>query len=124
MVPWSALLLPAALSAVLVFIASSLIHMVIRWHKSEYRTFPNEDPLGKYVELGWSESGDRRGGTIVGVVADVKASGLNEEVDPTIYLPFDQAPRSGLAVAVKTAHEKIEIAPALRYSNASGIRIP
>ena len=60
MVPWSALLLPAALSAVLVFIASSLIHMVIRWHKSEYRTFPNEDEVraaigrsspapGKYV---------------------------------------------------------------------------
>lgn len=60
MVPWSALLLPAVLAAALVFIASSLIHMVIRWHKSEYRTFPNEDEVraainrssptpGKYV---------------------------------------------------------------------------
>jgi len=60
MVPWSALLLPALVSAVLVFIASSLIHMVIRWHRSEYKTFPNEDEVraavgrsapvpGKYV---------------------------------------------------------------------------
>jgi len=60
MVPWSALLLPALISAVLVFIASSLIHMVIRWHKAEYQTLPNEDEVrvainkskpvpGKYV---------------------------------------------------------------------------
>ena len=60
MVSWSALLLPSLISAVLVFIASSLIHMVVKWHKSEYKTFPNEDELrtairkssptpGKYV---------------------------------------------------------------------------
>lgn len=60
MVAWSALFLPAALSAVLVFIASSLIHMVVKWHQSEYKTFPNEDEVraavgkskpvpGKYV---------------------------------------------------------------------------
>ena len=60
MVPWSALFLPAVLSAVLVFVASSLIHMVLRWHRSEYKTFPNEDEVraaigksapvpGKYV---------------------------------------------------------------------------
>jgi hypothetical protein len=60
MVAWSALLLPALLSAVLVFVASSLIHTVIQWHKSEYGTLPNEDEVraalgksrpspGKYV---------------------------------------------------------------------------
>src|SRR5687767_7367556 len=60
MVPWSALFLPAVVSAVLVFVASSLIHMVIKWHRSEYRTLPNEDEVravlgksrpvpGKYV---------------------------------------------------------------------------
>ena len=60
MVPWSALLLPSLISAVLIFIASSLIHMVIKWHQSEYRTLPNEDEVraaigksrptpGKYV---------------------------------------------------------------------------
>jgi hypothetical protein len=60
MVAWSALFLPALISAVLVFIASSLIHMVVQWHKSEYKTLPNEDEVraairksspgpGKYV---------------------------------------------------------------------------
>ena len=45
MVSWSALLLPSLISAVLVFIASSLIHMVVKWHQSEYRTLPNEDEV-------------------------------------------------------------------------------
>ena len=60
MVSWSALLLPSLISAVLVFIASSLIHMVIKWHAAEYKTLPNEDEVravirkssprpGKYV---------------------------------------------------------------------------
>ena len=35
--------MPIVLSAVLVFVASSLIHMVIMWHKSDYHQFSNED---------------------------------------------------------------------------------
>lgn len=43
MTPFSALWLPILLSAVIVFIASSLIHMVLPWHKSDFRKVPNED---------------------------------------------------------------------------------
>ena len=36
--------LPIVVSAVLVFIASSVLHMVLTaWHKSDYRQLPNED---------------------------------------------------------------------------------
>ena len=49
MVSWSALLLPSLISAVLVFIASSLIHMVIKWHQSEYKTLSNEDEVRAVV---------------------------------------------------------------------------
>ena len=78
------------------------------------KTFPNEDPLGKYVELGWSADGDRRGGTIVGVVNDVKQSSLDSEIDPTIYLPYDQAPRPGLSVAAKAVSDGVSIVAPLR----------
>jgi hypothetical protein len=37
--------LPILLSAVIVFVASSLIHMVLPWHKSDYPRIPNEDSL-------------------------------------------------------------------------------
>jgi ABC-type amino acid transport system permease subunit len=39
----SSLWLPILLSAVFVFVASSLIHMLLPWHKSDYKTLPNEE---------------------------------------------------------------------------------
>ena len=43
MVSLTALWLPILLSAVLVFVASSIIHMALRWHSSDFKRFPNED---------------------------------------------------------------------------------
>ena len=44
MVPLTSLWLPILLSAVLVFVLSSLVHMVLRWwHRSDYRKLPDED---------------------------------------------------------------------------------
>jgi hypothetical protein len=43
--------------------------------------------------------------TIVGVVADVKHSGLNQPVDPAVYAPFsqnDEAWRRFMAIVVRT----------------------
>jgi hypothetical protein len=39
----SSLWLPVLLAAVLVFVASSLIHMLLPWHKSDFRKLPDED---------------------------------------------------------------------------------
>ena len=38
-----ALWLPLLLSAVIVFVASSVIHMMLPWHKSDYHKMPGED---------------------------------------------------------------------------------
>jgi hypothetical protein len=38
-----ALWIPIVVSAVFVFVASSLFHMVLPWHKSDYPPVPNED---------------------------------------------------------------------------------
>jgi hypothetical protein len=43
MVALSALWLPILLSAVIVFVVSSAIHMLLPWHKSDYPKMPNED---------------------------------------------------------------------------------
>jgi hypothetical protein len=45
MVGITALVLPILLSAVIVFVASSIIHMASPWHKSDYPKVPNEDAL-------------------------------------------------------------------------------
>jgi hypothetical protein len=41
----ASLWLPILLSAVFVFIASSLVHMVLPWHKTDYRKTPQEDAV-------------------------------------------------------------------------------
>jgi predicted permease len=64
--------------------------------------FPNEEPLGQYINLGWSNNGDRRGGTIVGVVGDVKQGALDQETPPLTYLPYAQAPLGGLRIVLRT----------------------
>jgi len=43
MVPITSLWLPIVLSAVFVFVASSIIHMVLTYHRSDYRKLPNEE---------------------------------------------------------------------------------
>jgi len=45
MVTLQALWLPILLSAVIVFVVSSIIHMVLPWHKGDYPKVPDEDKL-------------------------------------------------------------------------------
>src|SRR5712692_2151515 len=45
MVPLTALLLPLVLAAVIVFVASAIMHMLLPYHRSDYRQLPDEDKL-------------------------------------------------------------------------------
>ena len=45
MVPLASLWLPILLSAVIVFVASSLMHMLLKYHQSDYRQLPDEDKI-------------------------------------------------------------------------------
>ena len=45
MVSVTALVLPILLSALIVFVASSILHMVLPFHRSDYRQLPEEDKL-------------------------------------------------------------------------------
>jgi hypothetical protein len=52
MVSFFQLLMPIFLAAVLVFAASSVIHMVFKWHKPEYRKLSNEEEVRAAVRAG------------------------------------------------------------------------
>jgi hypothetical protein len=58
MVAWSQLLLPIALSAVFVFIASSIVHMVVKWHNPDYKKLPNEDEVRAVLRKGSPPPGE------------------------------------------------------------------
>jgi len=44
--------LPILLSAVVVFVISSLVHMVLKWHASDYNGFANEDAVRAAIRAG------------------------------------------------------------------------
>ena len=65
--------------------------------------FTHEDPIG--VRICWAgDTGAPRWMTVIGVVGDVKHSGLNQPTDPAVYTPFsqnDEAWRRFMTLAIR-----------------------
>ena len=49
MVEWTQLLLPIVFSAVVVFVLSSLMHMVVKWHNGDYLKLPDEKGFNRVM---------------------------------------------------------------------------
>jgi putative ABC transport system permease protein len=65
------------------------------------RFWPGENPIGKRLTPSFHlEQGARE---IVGVVGDVKASGLDVDSAAMMYLPYKQSPRPYMSFVVRTA---------------------
>jgi putative ABC transport system permease protein len=65
------------------------------------RFWPGENPIGKRLMPSFhSEQGARE---IVGIVGDVKSSGLEIDSAAMMYLPYRQSPRPFLSFVVRTA---------------------
>jgi putative ABC transport system permease protein len=66
--------------------------------------FPHENPLGARIR--WArDAGPPRWMTIIGMVGDVKHSGLNQPTDPAVYAPFSQSDESWrrwMTLAIRT----------------------
>ncbi|ACB74446.1 hypothetical protein [Opitutus terrae] len=63
--------LPILLSAVVVFVISSLIHMVIKWHAPDYRGFANEEAVRAAIRAG----NPTRGRYVIPYCSDMKEMG-------------------------------------------------
>jgi len=70
--------------------------------------WPGEDPLGRRIKV----MGDWM--TIVGVVGDVKQSGLDFAAAPHIYVPTWQTPHLRMGLLVRTAAEPLGFVSAVR----------
>jgi putative ABC transport system permease protein len=68
------------------------------------RFFPNDDPIGKRITLGWKfgASGRNIGGVVVGIVGDVHELSLRDRQPPEAYVPHHQAPVSGMSLVART----------------------
>ncbi|MES2885200.1 MAG: hypothetical protein V4709_10365 [Pseudomonadota bacterium] len=85
----ASLWIPILLSAVGVFIASSLIHMVFQWHKSEYGKLPDEDALRAAV---------RKANLAPGQYVMPHCTGGKEMQTADMQRKFDEGPIATLVV--------------------------
>jgi putative ABC transport system permease protein len=75
------------------------------------RFFADQDPIGKRVIVAYDEMIPRE---IVGVVADVKHTGLEKETGPEIYTPYTQLIWPSMGILVRTASDPMSLANAAR----------
>jgi predicted permease len=78
--------------------------------------WPNQDPIGKEINFG-NMDGILKPMTVVGVVGDVRAEGLNRPPSPIIYVDYRQRgmnSNSSPTILVRTAAPSAEIVSAAR----------
>lgn len=72
------------------------------------RLWPNQDPLGRMINVPWGQS------EVVGIVGDVRQIGLAEAPQPAVYFPQLIAPRLMATLVVRTAGDPAALAAPIR----------
>jgi putative ABC transport system permease protein len=78
------------------------------------RWWPNQDPIGRHVKVPGFDYSPQPGRTVVGVVRDVKQSGLDAPPTMQIYLPHAQYAIGYLTLVVRTESDPMSLAVAVR----------
>jgi predicted permease len=79
------------------------------------RYFPNEDPIGKRIQLaGMLNSDPKVYREIVGIVGDVKSYGLGRETPPQTYEPYTQETLPSMTLVARTAGDPMGLNEAIR----------
>jgi len=75
------------------------------------RFIPSGDPLGRRIHMEW---GDTLIGTVVGVVGDLKHTGLDSIPEPTVYWALPQFPSPFMTLVIRTSDDPMSLAGTLR----------
>jgi predicted permease len=85
-------------------------HVVIINETFARRHFPGEDPIGRTLITGMGQLPSQ----VVGVVADVRSTGLNTPPEADYFLPALQRPETFTNILVRTNLSPIAMAPVVR----------
>jgi len=86
-------------------------HVIVINETLARKYYPGEDPIGK--KIGDGDLTPKSIREIVGVIADVREGGLDDEIMASEYEAFDQDPGNYFSVAVRTAQDEKAILPVL-----------
>ncbi len=79
------------------------------------RYFPNEDPIGKRIQLtGMFNNGTEVYREIVGIVGDVKIFGMDRQIYPQTYEPHTQEPFPFMTLVVRTTGDPTGLGDSVR----------
>lgn len=79
------------------------------------RFWPNDNPLGKHIVVGRGPGPSE----VIGMAADIKNKGLEQETQAQLYLPFAQLPWGDMNLLVRTAVAPQSIISAVRAQIAA-----
>ncbi|HET8677497.1 MAG TPA: FtsX-like permease family protein, partial [Blastocatellia bacterium] len=74
------------------------------------RYFPDENPLGKQLTIGYNDFTCE----VIGVVGDVKHIALDTEAGAEMYTPFSQTPWDAVSLVLRTTSEPMSVVSAVR----------
>jgi hypothetical protein len=92
--PFGSLWLPVIVSAVVVFVASSIIHMALKYHKADVKSLPNEDAVREALA---------KGNPAPGLYFTPYCAEHKQMKDPAIKAKFEKGPVAMIAVLPKGA---------------------
>ncbi|HSU84633.1 MAG TPA: hypothetical protein VLR69_19620 [Thermoanaerobaculia bacterium] len=87
--PFGSLWLPGVVSAVAVFFLSFLLHMILRYHKADFKPLPDEEAIAGPI---------RKAGLSPGVYFIPYCSEPSQMKDPAMVKKFTEGPVVGLTV--------------------------
>ena len=92
--PFGSLWLPVIVSAVVVFVASSILHMALKYHKSDHRRLPNEDAVREVLA---------RANLAPGIYFTPYCADMKELKDPAVKAKFEKGPVGSMTIYPKGA---------------------
>jgi putative ABC transport system permease protein len=80
------------------------------------RYWPEGNPIGARITFGDPEDPDTEWMTVVGVVGDVRVTGLTDAPYPQIYTSYPQVALGSMVVALRTTRDPLSMAPIVRQA--------
>ena len=87
--PFGSLWIPVVVSAIVVFVASSILHMALKYHKADYKGLPNEEAVREALS---------KGNPSPGIYVTPHCADMGQMKDPAVKAKYEKGPVAMLAV--------------------------
>ncbi len=91
-------------------------HVAVINETLAHRYWPNEDPVGRSIQMGAFGAGRCE---IVGVVGDIRQTNLGDEPAPGIYIPYTQESMPWQTLVVRAENDPMSLAALIRHEVAA-----